>query len=63
MNEFFAMGGYAAFVWPSYIVAFVLLIAHVVLPARRRRRLLNEIQRHQRREQRAAAKATAGSEA
>lgn len=21
MNEFFAMGGYAAYVWPSYIIA------------------------------------------
>lgn len=21
MNEFFAMGGYAAYVWPSYVIA------------------------------------------
>ena len=26
MNEFFAMGGYAAFVWPAYGIAALVLI-------------------------------------
>ena len=31
MAEFFQMGGYAAYVWPAYIVTFVILIGMVVL--------------------------------
>jgi heme exporter protein D len=31
MNEFFAMGGYAAYVWPAYAVSVVALIALAVL--------------------------------
>ncbi len=36
MSEYFAMGGYAAFIWPSYGVAAILLIALFLLSARRR---------------------------
>ena len=35
MSEYFAMGGYAAFIWPSYGVAAVLLAALFLLSARR----------------------------
>jgi heme exporter protein D len=35
MSEYFAMGGYAAFIWPSYGVAAVLLVALFLLSARR----------------------------
>ena len=35
MSEYFAMGGYAAFIWPSYGVAAVLLIVLFLLSARR----------------------------
>jgi heme exporter protein CcmD len=31
MSEFFAMGGYAWFLWPAYLVTFVALIANVIL--------------------------------
>ena len=31
MSEFFAMGGYAWYVWGSYGVTFLLLLAEVVL--------------------------------
>jgi heme exporter protein D len=34
-SEYFAMGGYAAFIWPSYGVAAVLLAVLFVLSARR----------------------------
>lgn len=30
LAEFIDMGGYAAFVWPSYIVALVVLIGNVI---------------------------------
>lgn len=56
MSEFFSMGGYAAFVWPSYGLGLVILIAHIAAPMMRRRRLLSEISRRLRREARAAAK-------
>jgi heme exporter protein D len=35
MSAYFAMGGYAAFVWPSYGVAALLLIVLFLLSARR----------------------------
>ena len=35
MSEYFAMGGYAAFIWPSYGVAALLLIVLFVLSVRR----------------------------
>jgi heme exporter protein D len=35
MSEYFAMGGYAAFIWPSYGVAALLLVVLFLLSARR----------------------------
>jgi heme exporter protein D len=35
MSEFFAMGGYAWYVWGSYGVTFILLAVEVVLLRRR----------------------------
>ena len=37
------MGGYAAYVWPAYVVFFVVLIADSVAPRLRRRRILREL--------------------
>ncbi len=34
MNAFFAMGGYAAFVWPSYVASLVVLIGAVIFTLR-----------------------------
>ena len=34
MNEFFAMGGYAAYVWPAYGLAAVILIGVWIASAR-----------------------------
>jgi len=36
-SDYFAMGGYAAFIWPSYGVATLLLIVLFLLSARRLR--------------------------
>ncbi|HET7300197.1 MAG TPA: heme exporter protein CcmD [Oleiagrimonas sp.] len=44
LQSFFAMGGYAAYVWPAYAVFFVVLLADYLAPIRRRRRLLRELQ-------------------
>jgi heme exporter protein D len=35
MSQYFAMGGYAAFIWPSYALGALLLIAVFVLARRR----------------------------
>jgi heme exporter protein D len=35
MSDFFAMGGYAWYVWGSYGVTFLLLILEIVLLAKR----------------------------
>ncbi len=38
--SFFAMGGYAVYVWPSYALAAVILVLNVVFPLHRRRTVL-----------------------
>ncbi|WP_266171597.1 heme exporter protein CcmD [Dyella subtropica] len=43
MSSFFAMGGYAAYVWPAYAVFFTVLIADYLSPGLRRRRNLREL--------------------
>jgi len=35
ISEYFAMGGYAAFIWPSYALAVVLLVGIFLLAVRR----------------------------
>jgi heme exporter protein D len=35
MTAYFSMGGYAAFIWPSYVLAVVLLLGVFALAARR----------------------------
>ncbi|MBT2971518.1 MAG: heme exporter protein CcmD [gamma proteobacterium symbiont of Ctena orbiculata] len=49
MSEFFAMGGYAAYVWPSFLLALIVLVANVVAPMRQRKRVLTDIARKLRR--------------
>jgi heme exporter protein D len=43
IREFLAMGGYAAYVWPSYGLALAVLVGNVWLAARRRRKLMRDI--------------------
>lgn len=48
--EFFAMGGYAFYVWGSYVLAAVILTLNVLIPLRqnkRVRRALREFNRLQ----------------
>lgn len=49
MSEFFAMGDYAIYVWPSYLLASIILIANVVAPMQQRKRVFKEIARKLRR--------------
>jgi heme exporter protein D len=43
MSDFFAMGGYGAYVWWSYAVFFVVLVADALAPLWQRRRILREL--------------------
>ena len=49
MSEFFAMGGYAAYVWPSFLLAAIILVVNIVAPLQQRKRTLTEIARKLRR--------------
>ena len=42
-ENFLAMGGYAPYVWGSYLVTLALLIAEIVLLALRRRRAIKGV--------------------
>jgi len=50
MSEFFHMGGYAFYVWTSYGLALIVLLANVVAPLRQRRKILADLARRERRE-------------
>ena len=43
MREFFAMGGYAAYVWSAYALTCIVLVANWVLARRRHKQVLNEL--------------------
>ncbi len=50
--EFFAMGGYAAFVWPAYLITALVLIGllvHALYTLRRRERRLEALRQTLRR--------------
>ncbi len=51
MSEFLNMGGYAFFVWTSYGLAAIILIAHIILPMQRKKEIIQSIKRRLRREQ------------
>lgn len=43
MATWFAMGGYAVYVWPAYAVFFMVLAIDWIAPALRRRTLIAEL--------------------
>lgn len=69
MAEFFAMGGYAAYIWPSYGVTAVVMVALLLLTLRELRdneatlKALEGLRPNRRRNSRAAAPETAATEA
>ena len=45
MAEFFAMGGYALYVWGAYGLTAIVLLANLVAPALHQRRLKRDFAR------------------
>ena len=46
MSDFLDMGGYAAFIWPAYLIAAVILggiLAQTIITMRRRERLADAL--------------------
>lgn len=44
-SEFWAMGGYGLYVWGSYAVTFILMLAEVVLVTTRKRTIMQFLAR------------------
>ncbi len=43
MREFFAMGGFAAYVWPAYAVFFLVLASDLIGTSMRRRKFIRQL--------------------
>ena len=41
-QEFFAMGGYAFYVWASYLCAFIVLAVNIIVPVFQRKRFMRQ---------------------
>jgi heme exporter protein D len=50
MQEFFAMGGYAFYVWTSYGLTLIVLLANIIIPVVQRRQLLRSLTLKQKRQ-------------
>lgn len=50
-SEFFNMGGYAFFVWTSYALTFVIIVANIISPVMQRKKIIARIRRAIKREQ------------
>ncbi|MGB5275748.1 MAG: heme exporter protein CcmD [Gammaproteobacteria bacterium] len=50
-SEFFAMGGYAFFVWTSYGLTFAVIVLNIIMPVMQRKKVINRVKRAIRREQ------------
>ena len=51
MNDFFDMGGHGAFIWPAYLVTFIILggiLVQSVITMRRRERLADVLRKRRR---------------
>ena len=51
LAEFLNMGGYAAYVWSSYGIAVVVLVANLVIPVQKHRLVVARLRRRLRQEQ------------
>jgi len=52
LSEFFYMDGYYLYVWVSYGLALVVMLAQYIMPLRRKRELLKQLGRKKKRGQR-----------
>ncbi len=48
--KFFAMGGYAVYVWPSYGLALIVVLANIILPLWQRKQVIAKVKRAIKRE-------------
>ncbi len=49
-SEFFHMGGYAFFVWTSYALTLIVVVANIVSPIIQRRKIIARVKRAIKRE-------------
>ncbi len=49
-SEFFHMGGYAFFVWTSYGLTLIIIVANIILPIMQREKVISRIKRTIKRE-------------
>lgn len=49
MTEFFYMGGYAFYVWTSYGLSFIVLLANIIIPLWQRKQVLRSLALKQKR--------------
>ncbi len=52
MKEFFHMGGYGFYVWTSYGIALLILLANLLSPILLKKKLLRELARREQRARR-----------
>ena len=50
LQDFLQMSGHGPYVWSAYVVSIVVILWLVASPLRRRRQILADVQRQQRRE-------------
>ncbi len=50
-SEFFNMGGYAFFVWTSYGLTLIVIVANIISPILQRKKVIARIKRAIKREQ------------
>ena len=46
MSEFFAMGGYGFFVWTSYAITAIVLVANVIIACRKNRQVTQDLRKN-----------------
>ncbi|HAY45178.1 MAG TPA: heme exporter protein CcmD [Gammaproteobacteria bacterium] len=51
VSEFFAMGGYAEYVWSSWLLTLLVLAWNVLAPQRKHQKLLEQLEVQTKREQ------------
>ena len=49
-SEFFNMGGYAFFVWTSYALTLIVVLANIISPMVQRKKIIAQIKRAVKRE-------------
>ena len=58
MASFFAMGGYAVFVWPAYVITLLVLVTTIVLSLQAHARARNAVRRLEAEEEQSGADKT-----